>query len=524
MRSALSPSSGSQITISTVIKNLAELGGRGVLSDFPLSIHSTEVETVSIEPSIETTRRGQSPPSKLKQKKGKVTEPYSEPFVTEIVGRALWLQDNLGSAIVACWAELRAHAAQSKRSTSHPKTIEERRAIIANFPWRDPTGKRVTQLPWTMTWAREKRTTAAWPPRDAISINIMVGVIQAMNYCVHSFCTGGRSSESLDGTDGSLDPHGTGRYVANTFKLAEGERGQERDWPLHPRALKALQLQQEIARVIRPEGEAHLWVLLQDGAEPAGSPLRNVNEPVVQAVSQLGLSHLTGSSRPHSHRWRHTVARLIALCVAAAPQVLMDLFGHKDLEMTLQYMLSDPAIAQDVKKVAAEIAYAVAGEALADVELGAAAGPAAVSLRVGLADFKMRRGEHALGTDSMSEAIRILTFNGRLWELVRPGVLCTKGLGQFGPCTQGRGSPDAGACRTDCDHRLEMARAKADCAGVLARLLDEHAAASEEGADLLVANIEGQILANLYRWEDVRERILASSHSASMIWSSRKAA
>jgi hypothetical protein len=352
----------------------------------------------------------------------------------------------------------------------------------------------------------------------------MVGVLQALNYCVHSFCTGGRSSEALDGTDGSVGPTGTGHYYAKTFKYAEGDSGLERDWPLHPRALKALQLQQEIARVIRPEGKAHLWMLLQDGAEPAGSPLRNVNEPVVQAVSQLGLRHLTGQSRPHSHRWRHTVARLIALCVAAAPQVLMDLFGHSDLEMTLQYMLSDPAIAQDVKKVAAEIAYAVAEEALTDIESGAAGGPAATSLRVGIADFKMRRGEHALGTDSMSEAIRILTFNGRLWELVRPGVLCTKGLGQFGPCTQGRGSPDAGACRTGCDHRLEMARAEADCAGVLAKLLDEHAAASEEGADMVLANIEGQILANLLRWNDVRERVLADSETARMIWSSRKAA
>lgn len=42
----------------------------------------------------------------------------------------------------------------------------------------------------------------------------------------------------------------------------------------------------------------------------------------------------------------------------------MDLFGHRDLEVTLQYMLSDPAIAKDVKKVATEIAHAIAEEAL----------------------------------------------------------------------------------------------------------------------------------------------------------------
>lgn len=523
MPPAISASSKCQSEIRAIVRDLAELGGRGVLSDFPLQALTVEAEGISTGPSLETSRRGKSAPSKARQTKGKKTEPFSDAFVTELIGRALWLQDNLGSQIIECWALLRAHAAASSRSTSHPKSIEERRAIIASFPWRDGSGKPVTNLPWKMTWARELTTTTAWPPRDAISINIMVGLIQALNYCVHSFCTGGRSSETLDGTDASVDPDGTGHYYARTFKYAEGDSGQERDWPLHPRALKALQLQQGIARVIRPEGKAHLWMLLQDGAEPAGFPLCNVNEPIVQMVSQLGLCHLTGQSRPHSHRWRHTVARLIALCVAAAPQVLMDLFGHRDLEVTLEYMLSDPAIAEDVKKVATEIAYAITKEALTDVEAGAVGGPAAAPLRKGVADFKMRRGEHELGTDSMSEAIRILTFNGRLWEVVRPGVLCTKGLGQFGPCTQGRGSPDAGACRTGCDHRLEMARAKADCAGALAGLLNEHATALEDGADMVLANIEGQILAHLMRWDDVRKRILADSETARIIWSSRKA-
>jgi hypothetical protein len=210
--------------------------------------------------------------------------------------------------------------------------------------------------------------------------------------------------------------------------------------------------------------------------------------------------------------------------VAAAPQVLMDLFGHRDLEVTLKYMLSDPAIAEDVKKVAAEVAHAVAEEALTDIEAGAAGGSAATFLREGITDFKMRRGEHELGADSMSEAIRILTFNGRYWELVRPGVLCTKGLGQFGPCTQGRGIPDAGGCRTGCNHRLEFARAKADCAGALNELLKEHAAALDEGLEMVLANIEGQVLAHLMRWEDVRERVLAASEAARTIWSRRKAA
>lgn len=527
MLSAATKGSRYRKEIRIVADCLAEFGERGVLVDFPARIEEAAPKRNADSPSLEKSHRGKSAPSRPEQKEGKTTEPFSDAFVTEMIGRAIWLQDNLGSQLIECWAQLRTHASRSAsigRSTSHPKTIEERRAIISSFPWHDATGKPLTRLPWTMTWARERTTTNAWPPRDAISINIMVGVLQALNYCTHHFCTGGRSSEGLDATDDSVDPYGTGHYRARTSKTEDSEGGVERDWPLHPRGQNALQLQQQLARVIRPDGEVHLWILLQDGAEPAGSPLRNVNEPVVQAVSQLGLTHLTGKSRPHSHRWRHTVARLIALCVAAAPQVLMDLFGHRDFEMTLRYMLSDPRVAEDVQRVAKEIAFATAEEALADIESGSAGGPAATSLGEGITSFKMRRGESELGADSISEAIEILTFNGRLWQLVRPGVLCTKGLGQFGPCTQGRGSPDAGGCRTGCDHRLEMARAKAHCVGALSALLDEHTTASDQGLDMILANLEGQILAHLMRWDDVRQRVLANSETARTIWSTRLAA
>lgn len=524
MLGGLTANTNTRNQLRSIVLDLAELGGRGMLSDFPLSHTADPADRTPGEPSREASRRGKAAPIRAEKKEPKTTEPFSEAFVTEVVGRAIWLQDNLGSQLVQCWALLRADAVRSAsvgRTTAHPKSIEERRAIIASFPWRDASGKPLVCLPWAMTWARENISTTKWPPRDAISINVMIGILQALNYCLTEFCTGARSSEVLDGSDSSVDPDGADRYHARTFKYDDSDEGLERDWPIHPRGKKALQLQQEIANVIRPEGKAHLWMLLQDGAEPAGSPLRNVNEPVIQAVSKLGLSHLTGDSRPHSHRWRHTVARLIALCVAAAPQVLMDLFGHRDFEMTLRYMLSDPNIARDVMRVAAEIAHATAEEALTDIDEGTAGGPAAPALQEGIWNFKMRRGKDELDADTMSEAISILTFNGRQWQLVREGVLCTKQIGQAGPCTQGRGDADAGGCRTPCVSRLELARAKAGCEGALTSLLREHATAVQQGEDMVVANIEGQVLAHLYRWEDMRELFLAKSETARAVWSTR---
>ncbi|MEO3384952.1 hypothetical protein [Mesorhizobium sp. CAU 1741] len=445
--------------------------------------------------------------------------------MTAVLGRAIWLQDNLAAQVIDCWAELREHAAvaaRSGRTTSNPRTIEERRFIIASFPWKDADGRPLTELPWEVKVGRKREITAVWPPRDATSINVMVGIIQALNFCTLSFCDGARSSENLDVDDNSVSPEDPERPNARTFKYEPLPGGTYRDWPLHPRAIKALEIQQKIAKVIRPEEGTHLWMLLVDGAEPAGSPLRNATEPIVEAIKKLGLTALSGPKRPHAHRWRHTIARLIALCVAAAPQVLMDLFGHRDLEITLHYILSNPSIAEEVQRIAEEIAYALAEEAIVDVEAGRAGGQAAEPLRSGLNGLKMRRGQEELGAETMAEAIAILTFNGRLWASVREGVLCTKGLGQFGPCTRGSGAPDPGNCDTGCDHRLELARAKADCLRALRGLLRDRDQASTAGADLQVAYFDGQILAQLKRWPDVRNQIMAESPVARAIWDGRR--
>jgi hypothetical protein len=239
---------------------------------------------------------------------------------------------------------------------------------------------------------------------------------------------------------------------------------------------------------------------------------------MVNAVEYLGLTAMAGKHRAHAHRWRHTVAKQVALSVVGAPQVILDLFGHRDLEMTLKYMLSDPEMAQDALEVAKETAFILANEAINETIEGSSGGPGAKPLRQGLETFRMGRGEEKYEVETLREAAEILTFNRRHWELVRPGILCTKTLGQFGPCTQGRGQADPGSCRSHCDHRLELARAKRHAEEALDCLFAERTAAATEGADMLIANLDGQILANLKRWPDVRKRTLARSDIARRLW------
>jgi hypothetical protein len=307
------------------------------------------------------------------------------------------------------------------------------------------------------------------------------------------------------------------RLHSVTFKLIDQIGGKARDWPLHPAAVRAIEVQQKICRLVRPAGQTHLWVILGDG-DKLGKRLLNLTEPLVQAVDHLGLSDLTGKDLAHVHRWRHTVARLVALSVVGAPQVLLDLFGHRDLEMTLRYMLSDPRIIEDAMKVAKEISYVMDEEAIAETIEGKAGGPAAIPLRAGLAASGLRRGEEVFTISTLRETAEALTFNGRYWSLVRPGVICTKGLGQYGPCTKERGAPDPGACRTTCDHRLETSRAKQACEETLRALIVERAQAASDGKEMFLTNLDGQILANLKRWEDVRVRVLNDNPDIRGVW------
>lgn len=507
--------------VSYVRKQLIDLGRRGVLLDAPMAGASTTtaVSAPSPEQSIRAAQAKATEPARDRSYR-----PFSDEFVTAIISRAMWIQDNLADQLIECWIELRdikERAIAKGRRASHPTTTEERRSALRSFDWRDGQGKPLDRLPWPILSKESGKTilSETWPPKDAAGVVLMIGVLQALNYAVVNFCAGARSSEILAAVDSSLN-EADGRFVSRTFKVIDGVDGQVRDWPLHPVGIRALQLQIRLAKVVRPEDADHMWVLLKEGDEPAGYPLRNINEPMVRTAKALQIDDLTEDTRPHSHRWRHTVARLVALSVAAAPQVLMDLFGHRDLEMTLRYMLSDPEIVEEALQVANEAARALAEEAVRDVLSGEAGGPAAAPLKKGLDDLRMRRGEDILGAVSLQEALEVLTFSGRQWHAVRPGVICTKGLGQFGPCTQGRGEPDPGTCRTGCNHRLETARAKAQCESTILKLLDDYAAAAE--MPLLQAALEGQILANLRRFEDVRIGVLSQSPTAALIWAERK--
>jgi integrase len=505
--------------IQMLLRSLIDAGQRGLLSDWP-KIYAEGSPT----PAVEKSHKNAAPLVRAEKKEAQNWQPFTDEFVTEIITRALWFQRNLATPLLECWVGLRAITADAEAagtSTSHPYVTRKRETFLQEFAWLDGAGNAIGELPFDLmrTVDGEERLGKDWPPDEAKVVYRLVTTLQALNLAVIAFCTAARSSELGDAKDAPSAP-GAPRLVSRTFKLVREIGGQERDWPLHPAGQRAFEIQCRLARLVRPAGTDHLWVMTQGGE--IGGPLLNLTEPLVAAVEHLGLTDLAKPDRAHAHRWRHTVARLVALSVIGAPQVLLDLFGHRDLDMTLRYMLSDPDVVEDATKVARETAFALAETAIAQTLEGETSGPAAEPLRQGLAGLGMRRGEITFDSASLRETAEVLTFNSRHWELVRPGVLCTKTLGEFGPCTRGRGAPDPGSCRTTCDHRLELARAKDQCGKALEALLAELAEANRDGAGMLSASLEGQILSQLTRWDEVRERFVGTDPVARRIWEGRK--
>jgi integrase len=502
-----------------LIRWLIDSGTRGVLIDYPLIFAGRRTN----EQALERSHKGEPASYAAERPEERNYRPFPDVFVTELIRRALWFQQHLADPLLKCWSDLIRIAIEEQtlgRSSGHPAVIARRETFILMFDWKDQNGFKIDKLPFLISQRIDGKFILSndWPPRDVRSMTTAVAVLQALNFCTVAFCTGARMSEIAAAQDDALGDDEHVRFHSRTFKLVPSVTGADRDWSLHPVAVRAIEVQRYLARLVRPPEQSHLWVMVRHSEGMLGAPLLNLTEPIVAAVKNLGLTHLTGVDRSHAHRWRHTVARLVALSVIGAPQVLLDLFGHRDLEMTLRYMLSDPEIAAEAVKVAREIRYVVAQEAIAETLAGETTGSAAAALRERSEELRMRRAEGAYGTDTLRETAEVLTFGGKFWEIVRPGVICTKSLGEFGPCTKQRGLPDPGACRTDCTHRLEMVRAKHFCEQTLRMLLGEHSSALAEGAPMLIAHIEGQVLSNLKRWDEVRQKVIAEDATARRIW------
>lgn len=480
--------------------------------------------------SLERSRRG---------KKKAVMEPKTpEPFLPlpdEFIGQAgwrmVWIARTLGPALIECAQGVAARFEECEDAFLKWKRITNKKAMrgkkpvgtvteignyILQFQWRQPDGTLLTELPFRMLSPSRRGQDMCWPPRSYSEVKELLKVLQTAHLFIFLLSTGGRISETLSLQAGCIVESPEGIYTANgkTYKLVFDNAGATRDWPLPEMALHAISQQEVLSVALTAIGRMDLAHAQKRGRQTTSSIWKSVgfqgkgfkasyNHSMRRTMDVLNLSEWMDDDPLSAHRFRKTIARLIALAMVGAPKILMDLFGHKSIEMTLHYILTDPGIRSEMAEVAQAQIIMLATDVVREAEnLG---GPAAAAVRGALADERVRLGAD-FGEEDLRRLAETLTFGGRVWQLVRPGVICTKGPQQSGPCNRSLGHPEPSRCRSSCGHRLEQAFLREDTDRALAQAVGFLEVAQAEEDSIAVEMWHGQILAHLPRFPDLAQK------------------
>jgi hypothetical protein len=433
--------------------------------------------------------------------------PFSDAFTAELAKASLWMSEVLGPDIIECWAGIlkissKIKKSNSKKLTKHTgifleKFIEERRLDGDEFEFKikvlaTDNGKIVSRI------------ASRWTDLKPNSVRSLATRLQDAHATLLALCMAPRNGElaSLP-RDCLRDCKGGGIVRGFTFKLSETE--EERDWPIPSVAVKVVRQQMELAEILDPGG-ANLFVAFRSDAHRRNPRDKlelkpNAFTDFIYLSDGRSLTSLC-EGRVHSHRFRKTVARLAALALVGANQILFDILGHRDPEMTMNYILADPRLQEEMQQIAKEATIATATTAFDDVDGNG--GPAAVAVAEIAGRIKVRSGLDELDEASLVAAATLLSQDGHV-TLVKKGVLCTKTSSQMGECVRSLGVPDIGNCKVTCMHRLELAAAKSDHKNALDQALDEIAGAGP----LMRSWWQAQILTHLVPFPDLRAEMMA---------------
>jgi hypothetical protein len=465
----------------------------------------------------------------------KTYQPLPDAFTGQCGQRVLWLIKMLGPAILDCFetcidlklpptaAFSRSQLVPSERTKQSVKilTNEERNRHVRRWAWRTSDGKPVDKLPFSLHW-RTKIPGAtlnfenfSWPPRTWGDLFKLVRLLQSAHAWLLFLTSGPRISTVLSYTISCLSPSPVGyRTKGALFKTSDQLGGRQRDWPAPPVLVETINQQVRLATLIKrlanpddPESMGdHLWVQVAYTQNALGAPLNDWNFLLNRMVDVFSLRHLLGDDNPtvHTHRFRKTLARIVALSLTNSQMILMDCFGHDDPDMTLGYILSDKAILADVQRVQRELVILMATDAIENAEdLGGTMG---VEVRHAKQYFMRIKNTPKLSPKDVYELADQLTLGGREWVYIMQGVICTLPHLSTGPCAQKQGGRNPMYCQSGCQHQLLLAYNKTNTDDAVADILSNLQRAIDEGAEMLISMFAAQLRNWLYRWREVFEK------------------
>lgn len=475
-------------------------------------------------------------------------KPLPDDYAALLAKRSLWLMREVGPNLVRIAPQFAAMYANSaelvRKGRLAPTSVtgkhkNDASRILRNFTWLDSRGRALTGIPFPLALSSNWCAQGGLP-RSGRALFDLMAYVQTAHQVIAGLTMGARESELLDMTRGCVEErmvHGEGCYYVDskTFKTAGAHEGERREWPVVAQVKEAVASQELLMSGLDKINAAKdpgyqptrdLWGRFALGSDNQGEFV-DTNIWLQHYAEALGLDKAPAGQNFTSHRLRKTLARVVALALVDSPMVLYEIFGHRDIEMTLHYILANKSLKQEVEAIAREINVMRATEVveiMAQSELrrlagqslpgdlhggcgGGAAGPIDAYVQEELCKVH-ERGE-SWGADDAIELGRLLTNAGQQWMLVRKGVICTKSPGVAGPCSlKARGRPEPSTCSSECAHRLEREFLRNDVREILDTAIRayEQALADEENG--LAAYWGGQIRINIGRFPDIEQEYM----------------
>lgn len=473
-------------------------------------------------------------------------QPIPDEYLSVMGSRVLWLIQDFGPNLIHLLETL-AQRFNSLSFTSKSRSyicIQSTRSLAAYFNeniWRDQEGRVIVKPPFPLRHGslRGQNKTAnpinpnEWPIRTWASVANLAVILQTAHLWITLLMLAGRIGEVMMLPPSCIEWARDGKPYANgkTYKLSLAFAGEDRQWPA-PEILVDVLAQQvklvgaceRLAQIRKGTGDedflvadrGHLWASL--GSSPNSDPeekLVAAHTALLQLADRIGLNTKPGGINLHSHRFRKTVARLAGMAIDGSPKVLMRLLGHKDITMTLGYMLTDPAFAKEIDDVTRELRI-MRGQLLIDDMHGAlhtddslsygghgGVGAHLLSSAVRAHEVELHRTGKQWGVDSSHELAVLLTNNGQSMRLVSAHVACTKTDDEVGLCSSKRGAANIGNCQSECVNRIEEKTGRRDTERVIPLLVTQAREAIQDNDLLAAASYARQLTVEIKRFDDI---------------------
>ncbi len=486
--------------------------------------------------------------------------PLPDEYLAQMGSRGLWLMRDLAPNLMLIGEALKDLWDRTTRTKFAAITIRDMRRVavkelLARHLWCDREGRPIGTPPFALQLPKQKgfgvrskepneATELRWPPQTYVDYLGLLGAVQTAHLTIGLLSMGARQSEILSLKRECTSYAADGRLYANgrTYKLVERHDGEWRDWLLPDAAAEAFEQQLRLVRlgefigsltpkktkslgkqVTTSDTAKHLWAQISSsqGSSDCTKQLRGINKALTRYAQTIGMDVSPGGQRLRSHRFRKTLARLVALALTQAPKLLMDVFGHKSIEMTLYYILTDRELRVEIEAVSRELRVMrarVVVETMVEADLAATdtgsahlggfGGLSAVAIRgaIEVHQKHIHRQGADWGAASAIELAELLTLQGTAWEQVRPGVLCTKLPGEAGPCNKSKGRPEPSKCQSSCGHRLEEAFLREDVDGSIRDATAAYEIAITDDESLTAAHWAAQVRAHVPRFSDLQAR------------------